>query len=616
MKNYYEAFTAQGTEKISRPGEYQGYTAPVYDGYRRFSQYVTMRDGVKIAVTYYRPTRGGVLAEEPLPVIWRLTPYGREMKNTDGSVHNTAFFTGDGVGMGPAPKVPDDYVGDLELDGVKIGADLMLKVFTAYGYVVAQADVRGKFCSEGFRRSANTDEEAEDGREINEWLATQPWCSGKTGMFGSSYTGQTQLETLRKAPPHLKAAVVCMTDINKFDGWAMGGIPRGGDANMNMPDNPAVMVPVDEDADGAMMRRAMEQHKLNRQDIPVDENYPRMLPYYNFARLPYRDSFSKTTGTRFWIDDSASTHLPEINRSGATVYLIGGWYDVFRRDTVVMYNNLTLPKKMIIGPWYHTRYKKELNLLVEHMRFFDYWLKGIDNGVMTEPPIYYKTVNSETGSGESWQDGWRFAECWPIPGIGTESLFLGPEGTLRPEAPLGEGSDTYVSDYTVGDWEEQDYAEDIVSKGLTYTTAPLTADRCVTGHPMVELSYTSTGHDGDFFVFLLDVDEQERSHILSIGRLRASFRMTARAPYDTIGLPWHPCRKQDVQLPTFENGPVKLLIDMKPTSYVFKAGHRIRLAVTTSMSRFQFYREMPAPVVEIRRSALYPSRLILPKEEK
>ncbi|MCC8059261.1 MAG: CocE/NonD family hydrolase [Clostridiales bacterium] len=616
MNNYYEAFVPHGDLKISRPGEYQGYTAPMYDGFRFFSCYVTMHDGVKIAVTYYRPTCNNKLVETPLPVIWRMTPYGRILYNEKGEIHHTAFFTGDGAGMGPCPRVPDDYAGDDASSGVKMGSNLMIKIFTSYGYIIAQADVRGKFASFGFRRSANTDPEAGDGYEINEWLASQPWCDGNVGMFGSSYTGQTQLETLRKNPPHLKAAVICMTDFNKFDGWNMGGIARGGDMDMCPPDNPAVIVPVDEDTDKTMLCQALEQHKLNRQDIPVDEGNPTVLSGYRFPRLPYRDSFSDVTGTRFWIDESASTHLEEINRSDTAVYLIGGWYDVFRRDTVVMYHNLTLPKKMIIGPWYHTRYKKELNLLIEHMRFYDYWLKGIDNGIMDEPPIYVKTIHGETGGRSSWEDGWQFLSQWPPSGYHNISLFLG-SGKLEENACSRTGDhDQYRSDYTIRDWEEQDYAEDIVKKGLVYTGEMLENDCNVTGHPIVDLYFTSSGKNGDFFTFLLDLDEGGNSHIVSFGRLRASARLTKKAPYDTMGLPWHPCYENDTKMPSFEYGPVRLSIDMKPVSYIFQRGHRIQLAVTTSMSRFQFYREEPEPIVTIHRDALYPSRITLPVKEE
>lgn len=617
MNNYYEAFAGNDDIKVSVPGNYHGFAKPEYNGTKYFSQYITMRDGVKIAVSYFRPTKDGELHTEPLPVIWRYTPYGRVIRK-NGKLSNTMFFTGDGGGTHPDIPLPDQYASGCGIDGVLTGADIMVKVFTERGYVIAQADVRGKFASFGHRRSANSELEAQDGYEINEWFAAQPWCSGKTGMFGSSYTGQTQLEVLRKNPPALKAAMVCMTDINKFDGWAFGGIARGGDSDMNVQATLENAYPVEEDTDSSMLKAALEQHKLNCQDIPIDEGYPKVLPYYNFARLPYRDSFSETTGTRFWEDDSASSHLDEINNGGAAVYLIGGWYDVFRRDTVLLFNNITRPKKMIVGPWYHTRYKKELNLLVEHMRFYDYWLKGIDNGIMDEPPIYYKTINSEIGSGESWEDGWSFASQWPAP-VETSniSLFLGKAGdenslSICPPAE-NEAFDSYISDYTVSDWEEQDYADDIVSKGLVYSGEVLGEDVEITGHPMVEFSYTSSGNDGDFFVFLLDGNEEGKSHIVSIGRLRSSFRATGKAPYNFIGLPYHPCRKQDVQIPSFKYGPVSLKIDMKPTSYVFKKGHKIQLAITTSMSRFQFYRESPAPVLKIYRNSLYPARLILPK---
>ncbi|MFS0776940.1 CocE/NonD family hydrolase [Neobacillus sp. 3P2-tot-E-2] len=608
MKNYYEAFISVAGQKISRPGEYQGYSEMKYDGFKRFSQYVTMRDGVKIAVDYYRPTMNGEVVETPLPVIWRFTPYGRIKYHEDGrTLKYTTAFTGDGIHERKLGDEKDNYCQGLSDSEPDTLHELMLKVFTAHGYIVAQADVRGKFASFGTLPCINPGQvEADDGYEINEWLATQPWCNGKTGMYGSSYTGQTQLEAIRTKPPHLKAAVVCMTDYDKYDGWVRGGIPRGGDAPMQVDDEINLAVPVDEDVDGSLLRAAIEQHRHNSKfTLPPDETTPPIEPQYTYNRLPYRDSFSTLTDNRYWVDTSASTYKDAINESGVAIYLIGGWFDVFRRDTLVTYNNLSGPRKMIVGPWFHTRPKLEVNLLIEHLRFYDFWLKDIENGVMDEHPIYYKTVNNE----------WQFEKEWPPANLYNKSLFLGEE-SLVDEAPSIEGeSDQYMADYTITDLEESLFPKELETKGMTFTTEALSEDLVVTGHALANLWISSTGTDSDLFVFLIDVDEQGKSTTVTNGILRASMRQTEIPPYNFNGLPWHPCRKEDVQ--KLKPGiPVKMVIDFLPTSYMFKKGHRIRLAITTSLQRYFFHQEEPVPQITIYRNAIYPSYITLPLDKQ
>lgn len=98
MKNYYEAFQDDGSgAKKSSPGIYQGYSPKIYDGYIESSEYVAVRDGTRLAVELYRPSQNGLVVQDPLPVIWRLTPYGRVLRRKDGSIRHTAFFSGTGA---------------------------------------------------------------------------------------------------------------------------------------------------------------------------------------------------------------------------------------------------------------------------------------------------------------------------------------------------------------------------------------------------------------------------------------------------------------------------------------------------------------------------------------
>ena len=115
-------------------------------------------------------------------------------------------------------------------------------------------------------------------------------------------------------------------------------------------------------------------------------------------------------------------------------------------------------------------------------------------------------------------------------------------------------------------------------KGLTYTTPPLTTEVEVTGHPVVHLWVSSSARDGDFFVYLEDVSEASYSKYITEGNLRASHRAISTAPYEYLGLPYHRSYAEDIaDLP---DQPVELVFDLLPTSYVFEAGHRIRVTIT------------------------------------
>lgn len=639
MKNYYEGFQDDGTGKRkSSPGVYQGYSQKQYDGVAESSFYVPVRDGTRLAVELYRPTLNGNIVEDPLPVIWRFTPYGRILRRPDGSIRHTAFFSGTGE------TVPDGYGQGVEDGGPQTGADIMIQEFTARGYIIASVDTRGKHASFGHTPVIQPLQGSEDAYDITEWLAAQSWCDGKVGMFGSSHVGATQMETLRANPPHLKAAVIGMTDFNKYDGWVRGGIPRETDwpdqwdrlnrifhsaekiqplSDKALEEDPEwkESVPVDGPDGEALLREAIQQHQLNYCFIPpLEKKEGQEEGMENYYRLPYRDSYSSLTDNRYWEFLSNSTYREQINRSGVAVYLIGGWYDIWSRDTVITYQNLTLPKKMLIGPWFHMRAKMGLNVLIEHLRFYDYWLKGIENGVMEEPPIYVNVLPGEDSS-------WRFEDQWPPKQVKWESWFLHSEksgtissafdGTLtRIPSEKWEEQDSYLSDYTVSDGEaEPCEVLDLDQKGMTYTSPVLEEDLTVAGHPIFHLQVSSTGRDGDFFAFLLDVEENGHSRIVTEGMLRASMRSTEPAPYDYLGLPWHPCREKDVHK-LVPGRPVELAIDMKPVMQVIRKGHRLRLVITSSRSEYLFYREEPAPEVTVYHDARYQSYLYLPVQYK
>jgi putative CocE/NonD family hydrolase len=374
--------------------------------------------------------------------------------------------------------------------------------------------------------------------------------------------------------------------------------------------------PVDGDQDGTLLKEAVREHRDN-QNI-----------YALAVAEPYRDSVDPPTGTLLFSELSPSSYLDAINRSGVAIYTLGGWYDMYPRDALIWFNNLTVPQKVIITPWSHNG-SGGFDLTAEHLRWFDYWLKGIDNGIMDEPPLYYAVM------GAPRDQRWRFADQWPLPEEQPTPYYLrtGPSGSaasvndglLSLAVPTDQaGQDDYVVDYTTttgpttrwtdgygGGYGYPDMAAND-AKGLTYTTPPLEQAVEVTGHPVVHLWVTSSADDGNFFAYLEEVDQNGVSTYITEGVLKASHRALSAPPWNIMGLPFHAGHEQGLApLPPGE--PIEQVFDLQPTSNVFDAGHRIRVTITgADADNFNVPALDPAPTVSLYRSADHASYIVLP----
>ncbi|MBN2315851.1 MAG: CocE/NonD family hydrolase [Sedimentisphaerales bacterium] len=298
---------------ISEPGRYEGYSEAVYDGWQRHSAYVTVRDGTKIAMDIFRPTRRGKLHSEALPVIWEHRRYQRASQDENGRIFS-------------------------QLDR----GDHPMRKVVLYGYVYAVAAVRGSGASFGTRIDPTPPQESLDAYDLTEWLATQPWCTGKVGMYGISYSGSVQFMAASTAPPHLKAIFPEMTMFDLYDMVYPGGILRHTFMNnwarqirgldLHLTRQPA---PVEGALDGDMAQ-ALAQHKDN-------------FDVMKASLAPYRDSLIEGAGA-LYRDHSPSSYIDRVNRSGVAVYQRAGWFDMYPRDMLLWFNNLTVPKKIVIGP--------------------------------------------------------------------------------------------------------------------------------------------------------------------------------------------------------------------------------------------------------------------------
>jgi putative CocE/NonD family hydrolase len=569
---------------VSKPGQYSGYSTPICEGsacgWVRSSQYVTVRDGTKLAIDIFRPAVNGVIVNTPYPVVFQQTQYRRAYYSKDKDGNTVLNLTG------------------------KSMADSLTK----YGYVVAVGDPRGVGASYGTRGVSWDTQEAEDTHDLIEWLGVQPWSNGNVGMWGGSYMGGIQVLTAATRPRHLKAIFPAQTPFDQYD--ELYTIPefRGPMGELSSMANDANSVPVDGDVGGVLLNEAVQQHKPHYDAIKA---YAESLgqvggAYSQVGIAPYRDSVGPVSGTQYYYEASPSSYIHEIHWSGVGIYNMGYWNNWLRRGSISAFSNFRNPSKLLMTA---SSMMPTFNFNMEHLRYFDYWLKGVNNGIMDEPPIYYNVLSAPAG------DDWRYSWRWPLPNQKNMSFYLAEgssdsmnqglnKGILTQTGPSAKsGEDVYTVSYGISSANQD-------SKGLTYTTQPLTTDMEVTGHPVVELWVSSDHDDGDFVVNLEEVDTLGKSTTISTGKLRASLRKIADPPFDYMGLPWRRALQRD-ERKLVSGKPVKLVFDLLPVSKVFKTGNRIRVNIVCDSAPNTPVLS-PVPVVNIYRNVLMKSYVSLP----
>lgn len=558
----------------------------------RESRYITVRDGTRLAADILRPMRNGAVETRPLPVIWMLHRYLRAS-----------------LVLGKLKTVVDEQP--------------WLRTLLAHGYIIVAVDARGSGASFGTDRGIQAPAAVADTYDVTEWLAAQAWSDGNIGMIGRSYLGQAQFLAASTRPPHLRAIFPEMAAFDAYADVLDGGIPRVGFLPsvalwMKVIDQGIGAVPVDDDPDGELLAEAVKDHKQNAYGVSAG------------TTLPFRDSRVADSGEAPWIDGSPHVLAGEISASNIPIYHLGGWYDLLDGDAFLWYANLDNPQKILIGPWYHDDNLGSYDGS-EHVRWFDYWLKGIDNGMMTGPPITYFTIGAPAGQ------EWRTTRDWPLPNTQPTNYYLRPgptltvksanDGRLGPQPPTETRAwDPYKVDYDANSGQASRWAfptspgqprkadmNALDKVGLTYTTEPLTADTEITGYPIAHLWVTSTVTDGDFFAFLQDIDESGTSRPISDGGLRASHRALARPPYENFGLPYRTGLQSDTAPLPHWTTPAELVFGLTSTSYLVKAGHRIRLTITgADKGSAQTPELSPPPTINILRMVEFASYVTLP----
>lgn len=606
-----------------------------YRGMRYTSCYLTMRDGVRIAITLCLPRN--LPSDARVPAIICQTRYFRAMQ---------------------LRQPLRTLTGGQSLHHIQSTARCR-KRFVTSGYAWVDVDVRGTGASYGSRFSEWSPDEIRDGAEVVDWIVSQPWSDGKVGALGSSYGGAAAEFLLVNRHPAVRAIAPRFALFDAYPDIAFpGGIHatwftetwgRANDAlDRNAPHEMAGswlkllvtgVLPVDGDRDRSLRADAVAAHRDNydvheqaltlsfRDDVAPSD------PYHNELgdRLD-------PVGTP--IDDSGSLDLvsphnywPDVEASGAAIYNYAGWFDgAYALSAIKRFLTIPTPgSRLILGPWNHggkwhveprrRAAKTSFDHEGELLRFFDCHLRERDTGIGSEPPVHYFTMV---------EGRWKTADSWPPPAT-TLTLHLQEDGQLGTDPPTSDrGADEYVVDETTGTgessrWRTQAAVGEAVvypersssdEKLLTYTSGALDGPLEVTGHPMVTVFVSSTADDGAVFVYLEDVDEHGSVVYVTEGQLRAIHRrLSDAAPPYRQPVPYRTFRRDDAH-PLVRGEVAELTFDLLPTSYLFERGHRIRVAISgADASHFAIVRA-GSPTIHVHRNRLHASRIALPVIER
>jgi putative CocE/NonD family hydrolase len=526
------------------------------------SFYVRMRDGTRLGITVARPAVDGKVVEGRFPVIWHHT-LSATQEAADGTGPRAAGFR----------SIPQ---------------------LTDYGYVVVQVSRRGNGQSFGTMRGYHERNEDADAYEMIDWLASQPWSNGIVGQYGCSNTGDAAVHAMTGGNPHLKAVFAGCFSWNKYDAMRRGGIfAQWGTGPTRRIEQDMAITPIDGDESKALLRQAAQEHQ-------------RATPLFDLWKsLPYRDSWAPSVQSTFWSEGSASSYHSQMLRSGAALYVVGGWRDELRDQGLIAFLNMP-GTRILIGDWLHCQ-NDGFGLVEEAHRFFDRHLKGIDTGIDRDAPIHYYTV----GASE-----WRTASQWPLPQAAQTSFAITPKGLEEAGAKVPTVKTSFGVDYTItcpeGGSGSTVQPCHLVGKGLSLAGKALTAPVEVTGHGLADVWIATDTPDANLFLLLEDVAPDGSVKVVTEGRLKASLRKVNAAPWALPGLPWHRAYAEDEQLLKVGE-PVRLQFDLLPTSYVWAKGHRIQFTFTGSdhRERARNANAQPATITLLSDPA-HPSRVSLP----
>ncbi|GKQ35110.1 CocE/NonD family hydrolase [Streptomyces sp. A012304] len=425
--------------------------------------------------------------------------------------------------------------------------------YAGHGYASVRVDVRGHGNSEGLPGDAYPASEPADGVAVIEWLAAQPWCDGRVGMFGISWGGFASLRAAALAPEPLKAVVtVCATD-DRYDNDAhyLGGSVLAAGLHARAA---ALLASACRPPDPHHTGAAWREMWLRRLEA-VEPLAPTWLAH--------------RTRDAYWRHGSVREDLDAIE---APVLAVGGWHDPYR-DTVLRLVEHLPPDRVrgLIGPWSHQYPDRGLSpgpaigFLQETLRWWDHWLKGEDTGVMAEPLLraYVSDSRPPATVYDTLPGRWVGEPAWPSPGVsGVTYALLG--GPVLVRSPMHTGVDAGRLLPVGGDADLPPDQREEDGRSVCFDF-PVGEETWVLGRPRVRLRLTCGVPRGQVVARLCDVAPDGSSTLVTRGTLNLS----ARHGVDRSA-PWPPGATEEVSFELYGVG------------YAFPPGHRVRLAVSSA----------------------------------
>ena len=555
-------------------GVYENYTAVVADSYERESLYLPMSDGCRIAIDVLHPTRDGQVIDGQSPTVLHATPYRRSFE-ISGRAGTAARYAEQLRSMEPGELVT-------QYEERPIARDLI-----HHGYRFVSVDIRGTGASFG-AEYGDSWLAGQDMAAVIDWICEQSWSSGRVGMVGISYEGMLQFFTAAHQPDGLKCIAPqypglpqCYVD----GGLAISSFARVWESLHKGISENEPAAPVD-GPDGERLRaeadseRSPDRYRWVETFSDMDpRDVTRMSSYDGLLRTRPRPDLGLGAVASGWFDS-----CDIINQSGVPTYLVTGWWDLtFPGYLIDAFNRLDLPKKLIVGPWNHGQGGDP-----ELLRWFDYWLKDIDNGVMDEPTVHY-------GASEpSGATVWKSAPRLPLPEARYQTQWLTRDGGLSRARAAGAQLLSYDVDHGVslGRLSRHSYYVDDMyintvdlnaraERCLAFTSEPLTEDIEITGWPAVELDVTTTSDRGAVVVTLEQLGLDGSAAYLSEGFLNFAHRRTGDDPGGHEGPVWHSWSKADLTSVN-PGAAMDIQVEMYPISCIVRAGDRLRLTIAAA----------------------------------
>jgi hypothetical protein len=475
--------------------------------------WIPMQDGVRLAVTLYMPD--GAKPGEKFPALLEYLPYRKDDATAarDYPIHS---------------------------------------YFARRGFVSARVDIRGFGASEGVPTDREySQQEQIDGEQVIAWLAHQPWSNGNVGMFGISWGGFNSLQMAMRNPPGLKAiiAIDATEELFHDDIHYIDGLAHVDEFELNMDMAPGM---------------------TGAPDYTLDEKVlgPRFdAPPWSLLYLKHQHDDA------FW--RAPVRPLPEIK---VPCFLIGGMLDGYRDSIPRMLAQVKAPVKAIVGPWNHTfpndaQPGPEVEWRDQAVRWWDYWLKGRDTGVLQDPKliVYMQHWHPPDPNLPKVPGEWRTEPGWPPSGVQPQTLFLqSNHGLAKNPAEAATHQLKYVPSIGVeaGFWwgELLSDVRPVDAFSLVYDSGPLTRDEAILGRPHALLQAAADVPLADWFVRLSDVAPDGQVTQITGAGLSGAQRDSMSDPR-----------------PLDPGKVYPLDIEMHLTSWVFPKGHRIRLAVSNAL---------------------------------